>query len=197
MNAAFLMLTTALAAGADGAHAAPVAAPVMASSCTGYAGAPAGCGCGSSCDACCEKEGLLSKLRGKLGGLKARFSSGDSCDACDSCGGGSIGGKLRDKLSGLFRRGGDCCDTCAPASNSCGGGCASGGYSGTVIGAPGTAPAPLQGMPRPEQVAPPKESDPARKLPAGPKDGGKVHLLPQPVSAPVLEIAPTSGKSPF
>lgn len=203
MNAAFLVLT-ALAAGDTGHVApAPAAAIPAASSCASTISG----GCGTCCDVvCCEKESLLSRLRNKLHGLRHRGN--DCCDSCaPSCGCESLGSKLKGRLRGLFHRGGDCCNSCAPT---CGEGCATGGCNGhgavisgdaghgTIINAP-----PASGTSAPEHVAPPKEGGPAHKMPAGPKDGAKpadakkVQLTPRPLTSPILNLTPTSGRSPF
>ena len=200
MNAAFLLMTTALVAGADAApsHAPASPAPVVvhpappASPCGSGVGGCSG-GCGTCYDACCEKEGLFTRLRNKL---SSRFSKGnDCCDPCgDTCSAG-FGSKLRGRLKGMFRKHDDCCDACAPACDGC--------ASGTVVGTPilGT-PAPAQSMPKAEPIGEPRE-----KLPAGPKDGGKpaggaakpasTLLTPRPLNAPALQLAPTSAVSPF
>ncbi len=223
MNAAFLLVTTAWIAGADAPPPAappPAAAPVYSVGHGGCAGG--GCGtCGGcttcgGCDSCCESEGLLSKLKGlfhrndcgcgcdsgcgcESEGLLSRFKHrsdcccstgcgcttgcgyttgcgcGNSCDTCGSFG----GGRLRDKLRGLFNHG-DCgCDTCGTCGG-CAGGC------GTIT----TVPL------KPEPLGKPKVEP--KKLPSGdqpPK--GNVQLIPQPIDTPDLNIAPTSGKSPF
>jgi hypothetical protein len=210
VNAAFLLVTTAWIAGADAAPppapAAKAAAPVYSVGTAGGCGA-AGCGGCSSCgcDSCCESEGFFSRLKGHFhrsscdcgcesegffSRLKGRFHHGDDCgcdtgcgscgSTCDSgCGGHSFG--LRDRLRGLFHRGDDCgcCDS------GCGG-CASGG----VI-----TPVPAGGM-KGEPIGPPKEGP--KKLPSGDvKKGGSAQLIPQSSGVPVLEVAPTSAKSPF
>jgi len=51
-------------------------------------------------------------------------------------------------------------------------------------------------MPKAEPIGPPKETP--KKLPTGDdKKGGSVQLIPQPVGTPVLQLAPSSGKSPY
>jgi hypothetical protein len=218
VNAAFLLVTTAWVAGAeapaDQKQAAPPAqtapAPVysVGAGCSGCGGCDScGCGCGY------ESEGLFSKLKGlfhrgggdcgcgceshtsHFGGFGHHKSDcgcascGSSCDACDSCGG--HGGGFRERLRGLFHRGGDCgcgCDT------GCGG---CGGCGGVLTPIPGGT------MPK-EQIGAPKEEQP-KKLPSGDnkpapekeKKPGSVQLIPQPAGTPDLELAPSSGKSPF
>jgi hypothetical protein len=209
VNAAFLLMTTAWIAGADAA--APTAPPAKPAAAPVYSVGTGGCaggGC-TGCDACgCESEGFFSKL-------KARFHHGSDCgcdsgcgsegvfskmkghthksdcgcdSGCGGCGspcdsGGHSGGGLREKLRGLFNKHGssDCGCDC--------GGCTS-GYG---------TPVPHGGM-KPEPLGTPKEE--LKKLPSGDiknpeKKPGSVQLIPQPVDAPHLDIAPTSGKSPF
>jgi hypothetical protein len=184
VNAAFLLVTTAWIAGADTAAPAAPTTPPPAAAAPVHSVGTGGCascgGCTScGCDTGCEHESLFSKL-------KARFHRGDcgcdtGCSTCDTCGGHS-GGGLREKLRGLFHRGDDCgcntgCGTCA-------------GCGGVISTAPGTI------MPKAEPIGPPKED--LKKLPAGDgKKPGSVQLIPQPISVPQLQVAPTSGKSPF
>src|SRR5205807_1765545 len=68
VNAAFLLMTTAWLAGADG----PIGAPVMAPSYGSY-GSCSSCGtcgtcgsCGSACSDCCEKESCFSRMRHRM-----------------------------------------------------------------------------------------------------------------------------------
>ncbi|HKI30371.1 MAG TPA: hypothetical protein VKA46_00670 [Gemmataceae bacterium] len=181
-----------------------------------------GCGIGAcgACGGCCdtysgESEGFFSKL-------KARFhhtsyetdcgccgGCGSPCDTCDT----GHGGGLLDKLRGLFHHSSyeadcGCCD----------GGCGPVYGNGSVVGGPGGAisPIPSGSMPKAEPLGPPKElkklpngdekkeptkekKDPEKekKDPEKEKKNGNVQLIPQPVDAPELDIAPTSGKSPF
>jgi hypothetical protein len=53
------------------------------------------------------------------------------------------------------------------------------------------------GAPKAEPIGAPKEEP--KKLPSGgpEKKPGSVQLIPQPIDAPALQFAPTSGKSPF
>src|SRR5207253_204919 len=96
----------------------------------------------SCCDDGCGRQGLLSRL----GGLcKKKKGCDDCCNTCgttcndsccdDGCGRKRLfgGGKLR----GLFRKGGDCCDSCG---DSCGSGCGSGYGAGCAGGGCGAAP---------------------------------------------------------
>jgi hypothetical protein len=143
------------------------------------------CGCDTGCASSCNTCG-----GSHFGG--SRFGHRDSCgcdtgcaSSCDSCGGSHFGG-FREKFRGLFHRTNNCgCNTC--------GGCADGGC-GTVIitPAPGT-------MKQAEPIGQPKEEP--KKLPSGTpekeKKPGSVQLIPQPVDIPELQVAPTSGKSPF
>ncbi len=224
MNAAFLLVTTAWIAGADAA--APPAKPTPQPAAPVYSVGTGGCtggGCGG-CDSCgdcgCDSGhggGLFSKLKARLhrsddcgcdsgcgghgGGLLSRFKGfghkndcdtgcgcGSSCDSCDS----GHGGGLRGKLRGLFHRSKDCgCDTgCGGCDTGCN------GCAGTI------SPIPAGGMPRAEPIGAPKEEP--KKLPSGDgkdkgenKKPGTVRLIPQPVDAPELDIAPATGKSPF
>jgi hypothetical protein len=223
VNAAFLLMTTACLTGADAAPPAappPAAAPIHSVGTGGCAGG--GCSSCGGCDTCgscgCESEGFLSKLKAKFHRssdcgcgceTESRFSKfsghlhqsscgydtgcGGGCGSpCDACGGHS-GGGLREKLRGMFHRGGDCgCET----SCGCDTGCAGGGCGGVVSPLPGGT------MPK-EQLGAPKEAP--KKLPSGDtkpspdkeKKPGSVQLIPQPVVTPSLELAPTGNKSPF
>ncbi len=206
-------MTTAWIAGADSAP--PTTAPVAPKTAAPVAAAPvysvgtgscAGCGgCAScGCDTGCESEGFLSKLKGLFHrggdcGCGCETSCGCGCDSytsrfkgfghhsdcgcgCDTgCGCESEG--FLSKLKARFHRGSDCGCGC---ETSCCGGC--GGVISTVPGA--------TTMPRAEPIGPPKEE--LKKLPSGDgKKAGSVQLIPQPLSTPVLQSAPTTGRSPF
>jgi hypothetical protein len=155
-----------------------------------------GCGgcTGCGCDTCCESEGFLSKLKGRFhrsdcgcgcesegffSKLKGHMHHGDcGCDTgCGSCDTGcGHGGGLREKLRGLFHHSDDC-------------GCCDSGCGGC-------GPVPGGVMQKVEPIGPPKETP--KKLPTGDeKKGGSVQLIPQPIGTPVLQVAPTYGKSPF
>jgi hypothetical protein len=169
-------------------------------------------GCATCGDCGCESGGgLFSRLKGRFhrgggdcgcgcetsrfgGHLHSSDSGCASCGStCDTCGSGH-GGGLRERLHGLFHRGGgDCgCDT---GCGSCGG-CAGGGCGGVLSPVPGGTI-----MPKAEPIGPPKGADDRQKLPPGDKGtdkkSGSVQLIPQPISVPSLQITPTGGKSPF
>jgi hypothetical protein len=110
VNAAFLLVATAWATGADApppaaaqAPAAPVAAVPNGSCCGGGCGG--GCGCDSCCNDCCCKPSLCERI-------KAHFHKSCCCDCCDTCGG--CGG----------------CNTCNTGCNNCSSGCCGGGHHG-------------------------------------------------------------------
>ncbi|HEX5270648.1 MAG TPA: hypothetical protein VFW33_09190 [Gemmataceae bacterium] len=219
MNAAFLIVTTAWIAGADAAApAAPAAAPVYSVGTGGCAGGGCGSSCYGGCDSCggcgCESEGFFSKLKGKVhrsggdcgcgcetekhfGHVSGHvYATGCGCDSgCDACGGHSSGG-LREKLRGLFHRGGEISCGCGGCDTGCGGcaGCGGASTSGVLSPVPG-------GTMQKEQIGMPKEEP--KKLPSGEKVApekdkkpGSVQLIPQPVGVPALDAAP-AGKSPF
>ena len=149
------------------------------------------CGCtssSSSCGSCgscgCESGGFFSHLKGHTHHNECGCDSGcGGCgSSCDSCGGhgGGLGGRLR----GLFHRHGDEC------------GCGDcGGCGGVITTVPG-------GPMKPEPIGQPKKDDGLKKLPSDDKKNpekkpGSVQLIPQPVTAPNLNLAPTVSKSPF
>ena len=186
MNAAFLLVTTAWIAGADtAAPAAPTTPPPAAAAVhsvgTGGCASCGGCtSCG--CDTGCEHESLFSKLKARFHrsdcGCNTGCNTCNTCNACDTC---CEHESFFSKLKARFHHG-DCgCDT----------GCGTcGGCAGVISTAPGTI------MPKAEPIGPPKED--LKKLPAGDgKKPGSVQLIPQPISVPQLQVAPTSGKSPF
>jgi hypothetical protein len=166
VNAAFLLVTTALLAGADGQPPAkPAPAPAAVAS--------GGCNSCNSCNDCndCGGHKWRDKMRGwfhrdcdecnTCGGCEHKAcgcehhahhapKACDTCapkacntcntcgDACNDCG----GHKWRDKMRGWFHRGCDDCNTC---SDCCGGAPAHGGQ----------APEPLKKAPTPSE--PPKQ----------------------------------------
>jgi hypothetical protein len=173
-----------------------------------------GCGCGNGCGSGCgysdcgcgEKEGFLSRLKG-------RFHKSNDC-GCDSCGGYASGGhfghtrysdcgcastpscgcecdsgpSFRDRLRGIFHhRSSDC--GCESGCGSSGCGCS--GYAGYGAGnmtiAPGNAP-------KIEPIPGPKVSEPGKKLPS---DGTDKQVRIAPAAPPVLEVAPAKTESPF
>ncbi len=200
MNAALFLVTTAWMAGADTApnpapmNPAPVVSSVHAApigSCAGGGCASGGCGGCSACESSCD-DGLMSRLRGHMSSLKARFSSSScGCKTCaDPCESSTFGSKLRDRLHGMFHR--DSCDT---GCSSCGG-CATGASPSGACG--GVISAPLPGTPvKPEK---PKE-DPAKQLPEGgktPGTGTKPGEVSKPILQPAtLELTPAPGRSPY
>lgn len=218
MNAAFLLLTTAMIAGADTpaanpAPAKPLAAPVYSVGTGGCAGCGGCTSCGG-CDSCgCESEGFFAKL-------KARFHHSSDCDCgCESgCGGCESSGCFSKHFGHHNECGcdtgcagcGSACDTCEHGGglreklrglfhrhdDECGcecGGCTGCGYGGVMTTAPGTM--------KPEPIHQPKKDDELKKLPSddkkNPEKPGSVRIIPQPVDVPNLDLTPTSGKSPF
>jgi len=136
VNAAFLLMTTAMMAGADTpaqtpAQTAkpPAAAPVYSVGTGGCAnGGCAGCG---TCDSCgCESEGFFSKLKGHF-----HHSSDCGC-GCESEG-------FFSKFKGKMHHGGGCgcetgCGGCGSSCGGCGSACDScgghGGFGGKLRG---------------------------------------------------------------
>jgi len=129
---------------------------------------------------------LFARLKGCFG-----HKSEDCCNTCDTCGGGHKHHKSNDcgcndgcgGGHGLFSRfkghkHNDCCNTCDTGCGSSGygsgGGYGGGGCGSTIIppGHPTGAPpvttpmAPATGEP----IKPPKEGEPAQKLPTGNKE---------------------------
>ena len=117
MNAAFLLVATALVTGSDPVQAVPAsAAPAVVSS---------GCSsCNSGCNTCdsCERTKLF-------GGFRGLFNRGSDC-GCDSCGskksfgsscgcGGGFSLGLRERFAGWGHKSCDTCNTCAQ-EKSCG-----------------------------------------------------------------------------
>ena len=166
MNAAFLLVTSALLVGQAGDKKAPAPAapaPVVASSC--------GPTCGS--DACCGTVG--HQLRGRLRGLFNRCDSCDTCKpacepkpaccapvktCCDACERPSFLSKLRER----FRRHDACCEsTC------------------TTCGATPAAPAKGETVPAP-----------GKKMPDAPK-GKAVDIRIENTPAPnAITVAPSA-----
>jgi hypothetical protein len=96
VNVVFLLLSTAVSAGADApAQIKPAAPPATAAAPVAAPIATNGCGCGgcgaiSDCcsDGCCENVGLFARLRGRFG------RKGGCCEAdcgCGGCGGNGCG----------------------------------------------------------------------------------------------------------
>jgi hypothetical protein len=123
VNAAFLLVATAWATGADAAPtpaaptvAAPVAAAPIASApggscCGGGGGCGGGCGsscCDTCCNECCCKPSLFERL-------SARFRKSSCCDCCDTCGSG-----CGSTCGGCGTHGG-CGTSCGGCGTSCGG----------------------------------------------------------------------------
>jgi hypothetical protein len=185
VNAAFLLVATAWAAGEQ-----PATAPAAPAAPAHVAAAPAGGCCGGGgdcgCNDCCECKPSLCER------LKARFhkhSCCDACDTCSSCGGGHASCNTcapscdcgceckpswKDRMKAHFHKS-SCCDAC----DTCGG--CGGGYGGTIV--PGGAPTT---MPKAEPIKAPKDGEPGQKLPTG----GKVQLSPI-----VPEVAPVTNRT--
>ncbi len=192
MNVVFLLVTTAISAGADPAPIQPayppaVVAPAPASDC----GCGGGCGCGCA-QAWHVKPSFFDRFR--------RSKKSDCCDSCgaapaptsccapapscthascDTCGDSCCGKSgIFSRFSGLFsRKSKGCCDT---GCDSCGCG---GGVGGDVIGAP-IAPAPIQQQ-QPEQL---------KKMPKGDNDKKKIEA---PLPNPKPLTIETEGRNPF
>lgn len=165
MNAAFVLMTTALLAGGD-------AGSCCGSSC-GSGCSTGGCAV-SSCDSCCSRPGLLDRLR-------ECFRKNDCCDSCNTCAPACTSSchsdcgcreGLLSRLKSRFHRN-DCCDSC----NSCNS-CSSGSCCGSTA-APAAAPA--TGGKAAEQIPAPKEQP--KPLPPG----DQTQLDAPPVAAPAAE----------
>ncbi len=184
MNVVFLLVTTAISAGADPAPIQPANPPAV------MAPAPASdCGCGGGCaSAWHEKPSFFDRFR--------RSKKSDCCDscspapapccapapaptckheACESCGDSCCGkSSIFSRFGGLFsRKSHGCCDS---GCESCGCG------GGDVI----TAPAAVTPTQQPEQL---------KKMPKGENDKKKIEA-PLPNPKPLTNIE-TEGRNPF
>jgi hypothetical protein len=179
VNVAFLLLTTAVGAGADPAPAQPANAPAVVAPAT----APATCGCGAEIVDHHAKSSFFDRFR--------RSKHHDCCDTCNSCApaapapcckpapaptcdtcGDSCHGKssFLDRCRGLFsRKSHGCCDS---GCDSCGG-----------CGSAAVAPAALVPAPQTEQL---------KKMPKGENEGKKIETGPKP-----LIKNETETKNPF
>jgi len=190
MNAAFLMVASAFAAGSDvqqigWGENAPAIIQAGCSSC----GAPAASSC-DSCNSCGNsKVGILDKLKARLGSHKCKAPSCDSCAApaptccapaptCGSC--CPTPPNLLDKLKGRFAKKSSCC--AAPACDSCGSastGCAT---PGPAVVVPAMPPVTPKEMPKVKEAAP--KAGALAPAPA---------VIPTPVALPALPVVPSSG----
>ncbi|MFO0803289.1 MAG: hypothetical protein U0791_09230 [Gemmataceae bacterium] len=174
MNAALLLMTSSLMAGAD-APAAAAPAP---------AAAVAGCsGCTDSCDPCGKKPGILDKIKARLGSHKCKSAcepacapapapkcEAPKCDTCDPC--HSARPNLLDKLKSKFGKHKDC--GCAPACDGC-------------------AAAPAPAAPPAGGTTPPKPMDSKKDKVS--TDGIPSIVIPSPgaLVVPSLPVTPVSG----
>jgi hypothetical protein len=162
VNAAFLLMTSTLAVGADPAPAAPPAAPapVVVSGSGGCSGP----GCGAVVST--ASPGLFSKFKGGFG--------------CKTCGGATARPNLLDTLKAKFGK--------HHASVDCG--CATPGCSTPLPPGAAPAPAPTSDVPKKMDSAPPKPTSPGAQinLPSVPSPGAVlIPALPvTPVSGPRL-----------
>ncbi len=226
MNVAYLLVSTAWLSGQtpDGKDTKAVipppavvhpAAPVMG----GMTGGS--CGCESGCDTgCCDSGSSWGhRFRERMRGLFRRGGHGNDCcdtcapaptccsapapsccsapapsgNTCDSCcdSGSSRGHRFRERMRGLFRRGGhgnDCCDT---GCNSCGGGGVGYGPGGMMMPAPKGELIPLPKDGTPLQKMP---NDKGTEPPANGTKGVQINVVPNapmPAATPALESAPT------
>jgi hypothetical protein len=129
VNAAFLLVATAWATGADAAPpaaaptaaapvaAAPIAAAPNGSCCGGGGGCGGGCGCDSCCNECCCKPSLCERIKAHF----HKCSCCDTCDTCGGCGGNAYGGCCGCGYGGGHHGGcGNTCNTCNTC-DTCGG----------------------------------------------------------------------------
>jgi hypothetical protein len=137
VNVAFLLISTAVSAGADPG---PVAAapptrsaaalslspaPVVAGSCG--SGGCGGCGAVSDCcggaDACCESGGLFARLRARFGGHHGHHDCGCGCEVAPSCCGSAPTPVISSAHSccGNGHGATSCCGSCGTVSSCCDG----------------------------------------------------------------------------
>ncbi len=208
MNAAFLLMSSTLVAGADTPPPAPAPAPAVAQPAPTWPspayGVPAAAGGCSSCapgfapgcsDPCpCEKTGLFARLRNRGGcdcgapeskkkhGIFHGFTTSASCDSCD----GGRGGLFSRLHSHLGRGQGDCgCDGgwAGPAS-----------WGGPFVGGCALPPAAAPAAPAAPTEAPKPMEKP--KEPAKTTGSGSARLpAPSPVTPSIPVLA--GAKSPF
>jgi hypothetical protein len=213
VNAAFLLMSSTLVAGADSPPvAAPAPAPVIVQpaptwpspaygvpggGCSNCAGTGIAPGCSDPCP-CEGRKGLFSRLRGRDNECdcspkeRRRLFHGFTTSACDDCGSGRDG--LLSRLRAHFHKGDDCCDSGCSTVGGCGapalGGCALPpvpSYSAPVAPSIAPAPAPTEAPKQMEKEAP-KAS--------GTKNVS--HSLPAPTALPVPAIPIlANSKSPF
>jgi hypothetical protein len=190
VNAAFLLVATALVTGSDPVQAVPApAAPAIVSGCSSC---NSGC---NTCDSCGH-----TKL---FGGFRGLFNRGSNC-GCDSCGskklfsgfgsgcgcGGGFSLGLKERFSGFGHKSCDTCNTCAQ-EKSCGCGimesplsrlgglfrkkscgcatetcnsCSSCGSTGAVIQGAPVAPVPAGAAPAPATAPKPMPAPPAKPV---------------------------------
>ncbi|MFO0822076.1 MAG: hypothetical protein U0792_02980 [Gemmataceae bacterium] len=189
MNAAFLLLTSAVGAGGDVIPAGWGERPpaiIQAGGCSACAPAPA-CGtCGDPCKSPCPS--LLDKIKARLASKKSCCSSAPSCCSapaptccppapaptcdCDPCAKKKIG--LLDKIKARLASKKSCC------ASSCDTGCGGCAAAPAVI-VPANPTTPKE-MPKVDPKADPKKAGAAAPIP-----------VPNPVSLPPLPVTPSSG----
>ncbi len=216
MNAAFLLMTSALVVGqAGGGTAKTPAPPPVTTAPVVSSGCGAG-GCGSCCQDTCGCESFGHRLRDRLRGLFNRNSCCDtcstcapacqtharSCDTCDSC---------APRAWTWQRRCHESCNTCTSSCNTCNDSCGCRTHSfldrfrrnsccetcNTCNSCGGAAPVATPPG-KVEPIAPPK------KMPEPPKTGdkkpGQALGVPNPIpaipTAPTVELTPAPSAVP-
>ncbi|MDB5312281.1 MAG: hypothetical protein JWO38_6483 [Gemmataceae bacterium] len=208
MNAALLMMTSTILAGADAAPGAPVAPPPAVVS-AGPGCGPGGCGpvvSGGCCDPCAgSKAGLFDRLKSRMGGGLCGKHKSAACGCapapcatcapapCNDC--GSARPSLLDRLKSKFGKHhkADCggCDGCAVGTPAIAG-CAAPLPPGAAPAVPPSADPPKE-MPKPKEI--PKVAPP--KVSGNGADAGAVPSIsiptPGAVVVPALPVTPVSG----
>jgi len=195
VNAALLMMTSTLMAGADVAPAAPAPGPVVVSAGPGCSGPGCGSGCGAadSCDAG-GKVGLFGKMKARMG--CHHCAPAPAPVACDTCGTATASRpNLFDKLKGKFGKHHKSAD-CGCAAPACDG-CATG--VGPVVAPTTITPVdPPKDMPKvKEPVKEPVKPAPKTEIPTKPvpSPGTGLPTIPTPgaVVIPSSPVTPVSG----
>lgn len=149
MNAALLMMTSTLMAGADAAPVAPAApAYVAGPGCSGpdcggpsYSGPSYGGSVSASCDTCVGgKASFCDRLKARFGGMGSRRSRSSAYApvACDTCGTAEARPNLLDRIKARCgkKKSADCSYAAPACSGYASGGCGSSGCVGDGCATP-------------------------------------------------------------